>query len=71
FEPVFLEKHFTTDKTLPGRDNQFAIVPEELAALRRAVETRAAAMKAHGEDFLPVEEAARIHYSGRFDKKES
>lgn len=70
YEPLFLEKHFTTDKTLPGRDNQFAIVPGELAALRKAVATRSLAMIPHGEDFLPVEEAARKNYSGRFDKKD-
>lgn len=70
YEPLFLEKHFTTDKELPGRDNQFAILPQELAALRKAVDTRELAMKAHGEDFLPIEEAARKNYSGRFDKKD-
>ena len=25
-----VEKHFTIDKNLPGRDNKFAILPEEL-----------------------------------------
>ena len=26
----YVEKHFTVDKKLPGRDNEFAILPEEL-----------------------------------------
>ena len=26
----YLEKHFTIDRSLPGRDNQFAILPQEL-----------------------------------------
>ena len=29
----FIEKHFTIDKNLPGRDNKFAILPDELKAL--------------------------------------
>jgi len=27
---LYIEKHFTTDNTLPGRDNQFAILPYQL-----------------------------------------
>lgn len=69
YEPVFVEKHFTTDKSLPGRDNQFAVLPAELASLRRAIDMRALAMKPHGADYLPIEEAARLNYSGRFDKR--
>ena len=30
FDIDYLEKHFTIDKTLPGRDNQFALLPSEL-----------------------------------------
>ena len=26
---TYIEKHFTTDKNLPGRDNKFALLPEE------------------------------------------
>ena len=29
----FIEKHFTLDRKLPGRDNKFAILPEELNQL--------------------------------------
>jgi len=29
----FVEKHFTIDQNLPGRDNKFAILPEEMKAL--------------------------------------
>ena len=28
-----IEKHFTVDKKLPGRDNKFAILPSELGEL--------------------------------------
>ena len=27
---TFVEKHFTIDNNLPGRDNKFAILPNEL-----------------------------------------
>jgi N,N'-diacetyllegionaminate synthase len=29
----FVEKHFTTDQNLPGRDNKFAILPEQMKNL--------------------------------------
>jgi N,N'-diacetyllegionaminate synthase len=29
----FIEKHFTIDRKLPGRDNQFAILPEQMKTL--------------------------------------
>ena len=29
----FVEKHFTINKTLPGRDNKFAILPNDLKVL--------------------------------------
>ena len=32
FSPVFIEKHFTLDHELPGRDNKFAILPDEMSA---------------------------------------
>ena len=30
---IIIEKHFTIDKNLPGRDNKFAILPEQLKDL--------------------------------------
>src|SRR5258708_19683081 len=38
-----IEKHFTTDKSLPGPDHSFALDPQELAAMVRGIrETEAA-----------------------------
>ena len=31
----FIEKHYTIDKKLPGRDNKFAILPNELLSLKK------------------------------------
>lgn len=69
YDPVYVEKHFTIDKKLPGRDNQFAVLPEEMRKLRDFIEKRSEAMIEHSTDYQSIEEAARIHYSGRFDKK--
>ena len=30
---IFIEKHFTIDNNLPGRDNKFAILPTEFKKL--------------------------------------
>ena len=30
---TYIEKHFTTDKSLPGRDNKFALSPNEMKTL--------------------------------------
>ena len=35
---TFLEKHFTISHNLPGRDNKFAILPEELKYLRNFID---------------------------------
>ena len=33
YKPEFIEKHFTIDNNLPGRDNQFSILPREMKIL--------------------------------------
>ena len=38
YNPTYIEKHFTTDNSLPGRDNKFAILPEELKLLKKYIE---------------------------------
>ena len=30
YEPEYIEKHFTTDNNLPGRDNKFALLPKDM-----------------------------------------
>ena len=36
----YIEKHFTVDHELPGRDNKFAILPEELKQLNTHIKKR-------------------------------
>ena len=31
----YIEKHFTTNKELPGRDNKFAILPDDFATISK------------------------------------
>jgi len=33
YKPSFIEKHFTIDNSLPGRDNEFSITPDDLKRL--------------------------------------
>ena len=70
YRPVALEKHFTIDRSLPGRDNRFAILPDQLAELRRMADLAAEANRAHGVDYQEVEGAVRAHYAGRFNGPE-
>ena len=64
-----IEKHFTLDHDLPGRDNKFAILPDELCRLREYVNYF---VQAPGElpidEILECEEGYRKYHKGRWDK---
>ena len=66
----FIEKHFTTDNTLPGRDNKFAILPEHIKALRYYIETRELANINKGVNHQECESEVRSVYAGRWLKDE-
>ena len=65
--PVAIEKHFTIDKDLPGRDNKFAIMPEEMKFLSEYIEVFNSSMIDHGIDYQEIEISSRNSYRGRFD----
>ena len=67
FDLNVIEKHFTIDNDLPGRDNKFAILPEELKSLVNYINDRQLSLIDNGEDYLESEEEVREIYSGRFD----
>ena len=48
----YLEKHFTVDNNLPGRDNKFAILPEDLKNFKEYLNLKHKANIFHGNDFL-------------------
>ena len=63
----FIEKHFTIDKNLPGRDNKFAILPKEMKILSKYIKIANDVMKDKGVDYQKCELDSRQIYSGRWD----
>jgi len=64
---TMIEKHFTIDNNLPGRDNQFAILPEELKSLKNYIELRDVMNVDKGDGHQECELDARENYSGRWN----
>lgn len=65
--PVAIEKHFTIDHNLPGRDNKFAILPKEMKELKEFISTYRDTMIDHGLNYQDIETDSRQSYRGRFD----
>jgi N-acetylneuraminate synthase len=59
FGATVIEKHFTTDRNLPGPDHQFAIEPSELQAMVRAIRDAEAAAGDGWNRVMPAEEQLR------------
>jgi len=66
----FIEKHFTIDNNLPGRDNKFAILPDELKRLKEYIDIHAKVNLDYGPDYQKCEQEVREVYSGRWDELE-
>ena len=64
-----IEKHFTIDNNLPGRDNKFAILPKQLLELSRIIERYKKFNIVSKEKFIPQEIEIRKIYSGRWSKQ--
>jgi len=67
FGAVVIEKHFTIDNNLPGRDNKFAILPNELLGLRTYINYINDMMIDHGMGYNLLEQDSRTNYAGRFN----
>ena len=67
YSPVAIEKHFTIDKNLPGRDNKFAILPKDLKDLHSFIEQYPKFEKDNGLEYNIKEISSREQYRGRFD----
>ena len=67
YDPYVIEKHFTIDQSLPGRDNKFAILPHELKELSDYIKMRMEMNINHGGDYLECEQEARDIMTGRFN----
>ena len=66
--PCVIEKHFTIDQSLPGRDNKFALLPHELKDLSDYIKLREQVNISHGDGYLEVERESRKWMTGRFSK---
>ena len=62
-----IEKHFTIDNELPGRDNKFAILPNQLNDLSNYLKLRKDMMINKGLEYQTSESDSRLNYTGRFD----
>jgi N,N'-diacetyllegionaminate synthase len=66
YKLTYIEKHFTIDQSLPGRDNKFAILPEDLFELKKSILLFEKANIDHGENYLKCEEEVRNVYARRW-----
>lgn len=61
-----IEKHFTTDSSLPGRDNKFAVLPEDFRALVQNCEEAIKSVVDFGVDAQDIEYDTINKYRGRW-----
>ena len=66
---VLIEKHFTTNNDLPGRDNKFALLPKDFSFLSNYIKTRDAFKENKGLDLQKCEVDIYKNYRGRWQKK--
>lgn len=62
-----IEKHFTTDKSLPGRDNKFALDPNEFKLMSSNIREVELAMNDLGIDYQDIESDTVNNYRGRWE----
>lgn len=67
YAPQAIEKHFTVDHDLPGRDNKFAVLPHELHQLYTHIDNSSLAYTSHGIGYQECELDSRTNYRGRFN----
>lgn len=63
---VVIEKHFTSDKALPGRDNQFALNKDEFSQMVVNCEMAFQSMLDHGDEALLCEQDTISNYRDRW-----
>ena len=64
-----IEKHFTIDNNLPGRDNKFAVLPAKFLELKQSILRFQNMYKNQKESFISQEKEIRSVYTGRWSKK--
>ena len=66
---IFIEKHFTINKKLPGRDNKFALLPKDFSFLRNYIDLKKKFEKNKGLGLQKSEKDIYKNYRGRWQKK--
>jgi len=61
-----IEKHFTIDKDLPGRDNKFALYPSDFRRITKFARKFELMNRDWGVDYQKSEQDARDNYAGRW-----
>tara|TARA_A100001015_G_scaffold57982_1_gene63833 strand:- start:12325 stop:13137 length:813 start_codon:yes stop_codon:yes gene_type:complete len=67
FGTKVIEKHFTTDHDLPGRDNKFALEPAEFKQMVANISAVKDSMIDHGIDHQDIEYDTMKNYRGRWE----
>lgn len=62
-----IEKHFTTDKSLPGRDNKFALDPNEFKLMTKNIRKAEESLIDMGLDYQDIEKDTVENYRGRWE----
>ena len=62
-----IEKHFTIDNNLPGRDNKNAFEPEEFKEMVSNIEHSISALTSLGNDYQDIEADTVENYRGRWE----
>ncbi len=68
YDPEYIEKHFTIDKNLPGRDNQLSILPHEMKTLSMYIKEKNKIQKYRGPNYQKIEKDVRDNYRNRWTK---
>jgi N,N'-diacetyllegionaminate synthase len=62
-----IEKHFTIDNDLPGRDNKFAFEPHDFAVMVKNIHIAELALIDHGINYQDIESDTFHNYRGRWE----
>ena len=64
---MVIEKHFTTDNSLPGRDNKFALNPKKFKKMVQNIREAEKTLISKGNNFQTSEKDIIKRYRGRWD----
>ncbi len=64
---IVIEKHFTSDNNLPGRDNEFALNPNDFSVMVSNIDIATQCLLDHGIDLQDIEKDTYENYRGRWD----